>query len=397
MTLRSILLAAVGKLSRPRRGEGLLYYSQTDRKLHLVDDRGTDTALGAGGGVSSPVPVADGGTAITSYTAGDLLYASGATTLAKLAAGTSGDQLRQGASSTPTWAASSGEWGDGSDGVVAFDGTTTFAGFATTTGAAPNLVYTLTRDVQATNVSISSGITVNTGCFQLIATGTFSGAGTLAADGAAASGTTGGSGYVNAGSLWISSGSGANGRTTSGAGANANNQTNVVGAAGGNGGASGGGSAGGNAGTATAPAAAIGAWKRSVGYSLRQCRLLSSGTLAQSVGGSGGGAGGCTPSTGTANSGGGGSAAGVVQVWARYVTFTGTLRAKGGAGANATNTGAGQAGGGGGGGGGHVRVNTTTPTASYTVDVTGGAGGGGANGGSTGATGSTGTSAHIVI
>ncbi|MEY2669549.1 MAG: hypothetical protein RJA59_2187, partial [Pseudomonadota bacterium] len=88
-TLRSILLAAVGKLSRPRRGEGLLYYSQIDRKLHLVDDRGTDTALGAGGGgLSSPVGIADGGTGQTTQTAafdalsptttkGDLIVSNG--------------------------------------------------------------------------------------------------------------------------------------------------------------------------------------------------------------------------------------------------------------------------------------------------------------------------------
>lgn len=48
------------------------------------------------------VPVAGGGTNITSYTAGDILYASGATTLTKLAAGTTSQVLRGG--TTPAWA-----------------------------------------------------------------------------------------------------------------------------------------------------------------------------------------------------------------------------------------------------------------------------------------------------
>lgn len=51
--------------------------------------------------VSATIPVADGGTNITSYTAGDTLYASGATTLTKLAAGTTSQVLRGG--TTPAW------------------------------------------------------------------------------------------------------------------------------------------------------------------------------------------------------------------------------------------------------------------------------------------------------
>jgi len=43
-------------------------------------------AGGGGGGLSSPVGAADGGTGITSYAVGDIIYASAATTLSKLAA-----------------------------------------------------------------------------------------------------------------------------------------------------------------------------------------------------------------------------------------------------------------------------------------------------------------------
>lgn len=54
-------------------------------------------------GLAGQIPVANGGTGIGSYTAGDLLYASGATTLAKLAAGAAGQYLQGG--TTPAWTA----------------------------------------------------------------------------------------------------------------------------------------------------------------------------------------------------------------------------------------------------------------------------------------------------
>lgn len=52
------------------------------------------------------VPVANGGTNLTSYTAGDLLYASGATTLSKLGIGTAGQVLTV-SGGVPAWAANS--------------------------------------------------------------------------------------------------------------------------------------------------------------------------------------------------------------------------------------------------------------------------------------------------
>jgi len=55
-------------------------------------------------GLAGQIPVANGGTGLGAYTAGDLLYASGATTLAKLAApGGAGQYLQGGA--TPAWTA----------------------------------------------------------------------------------------------------------------------------------------------------------------------------------------------------------------------------------------------------------------------------------------------------
>jgi hypothetical protein len=70
------------------------------------------TGLTGGGAVSlggtttlniGTVPVANGGTNIISYTAGDLLYATGATTLTKLAVGTSGQTLTVSAGLLPIW------------------------------------------------------------------------------------------------------------------------------------------------------------------------------------------------------------------------------------------------------------------------------------------------------
>lgn len=57
--------------------------------------------IGTGLWNATPIAVNKAGTGITSYTAGDMIYASGTTTLAKLAAGTSSQILIGG--STPSW------------------------------------------------------------------------------------------------------------------------------------------------------------------------------------------------------------------------------------------------------------------------------------------------------
>lgn len=55
----------------------------------------------------SPIPEDEGGTNQTSYTTGDILYASGADTLSKLAVG-SNDEVLTLAAGVPSWAAASG-------------------------------------------------------------------------------------------------------------------------------------------------------------------------------------------------------------------------------------------------------------------------------------------------
>ena len=370
----------------------------TTNRITLTDGgAGADLVLDVGSSVyvagGTDVAVADGGTGLSSYAAGDLLYASGTTTLSKLAAGTQGDQLRQGASA-PAWGGANAWWGPGSDGAVTFDGTTTYAGFASTSGAAPNLVYTLTRDVLATTLSVSSGITVNTGGYQIYTTGTLSGAGTIQMEGPSANVGVQGNGFSDVGSVYVRSASGGAGRAGAGGGNNGTGQIQCIGGAGGNGGASNLGNGGGTGGSVTAPTAAMGNW-RDMTTAILRMRTPSSADHAQLRAGCGGGGGGLN---GTGTSGGGGAGGGIVLIWARYVTFTGTIRARGGNGGNATASGAGnQAGGGGGGGGGHVRVITTSPTATYTASAAGGVKGTGANGGADGVDGSAGVTDHLVV
>ena len=86
-------------------------------------------------GELSAIPTTSGGTNITSYATGDILYASGTDTLAKLTAGTNGYVLTL-AAGVPTWASSTG-------GVTSFQ--TSLSGLtpATSTAGAITLAGTL--------------------------------------------------------------------------------------------------------------------------------------------------------------------------------------------------------------------------------------------------------------
>jgi hypothetical protein len=107
--------------------------------------------------LTTALPAADGGTGQSSYTVGDLLYASGATALSKLAASTTNFVLTaQGVGAAPIWAPVSGAGlGDFSgpgptvtDGeIVRFDGTGGLTGQASGIAIA---------DVAATNITVST-------------------------------------------------------------------------------------------------------------------------------------------------------------------------------------------------------------------------------------------------
>lgn len=92
-----------------------------DRTITFPDATGTVLTTG------SSVTVAQGGTGLASYTVGDLLYASGTTTLAKLAAGTAyqGLQMNSGATA-PAWASSEAVLATGTIALNADGNTTLF-------------------------------------------------------------------------------------------------------------------------------------------------------------------------------------------------------------------------------------------------------------------------------
>lgn len=77
------------------------FFMQSDGHAYWRDDAGNKYRL-SGLNASGVLPVAGGGTGLLSYTTGDTLYASGATTLAKLAIGSSGSVLVSNGSA-PTW------------------------------------------------------------------------------------------------------------------------------------------------------------------------------------------------------------------------------------------------------------------------------------------------------
>ena len=95
----------------------------TDSVNNIITISSTDTVGTTG--LSSPVGISDGGTGITSYSIGDLLYASAANTLSKLSVGSAGQVLTV-TGGLPAWGSSGGNiWTD--------SGTTTY--LTTTTDA----------------------------------------------------------------------------------------------------------------------------------------------------------------------------------------------------------------------------------------------------------------------
>ena len=72
--------------------------------LTSVAQKGANSDITSIPGLTTPLAVTKGGTGLSSATQGDILYASAADTLAKLAAGTSGYYLKtQGAGANPIW------------------------------------------------------------------------------------------------------------------------------------------------------------------------------------------------------------------------------------------------------------------------------------------------------
>lgn len=282
-----------------------------------------------------------------------------------------------------------GVYGDGSDGAILWDGTTTRLSMVPS-----GSTYTLTRDVFLNGSTINSGVTIITNGYRIFDAGTLTNNGTIQWNGNAGSGATGGAAINNTNASinasTSSSGSpgtkGGNG-STSGAGAIGTAATTV--GFGGAGGAGGAGAAGGGiAGTLTTPAAGQSP-PRALPYAV-MVATTNSGATTTIAGGTGGG-GGSGDGTHAAGSGGGGG--GLVMVAARAISGTGTISANGGAGSNAATSGT-NSGGGGGGGGGVVIVISSSVSggaiSGQTITASGGAFGTKLGTGSNGVVGSAG-------
>ena len=108
-------------------------------------------------GVTGTLPIGNGGTNLTTYATGDLLYASAANTLSKLTAGTVNYVLTSGgAGVAPSWAAASG-------GVTTFNGSTTGLTPNTATSGAITLAGTLVAGNGGTGVATLSGLAFGNG------------------------------------------------------------------------------------------------------------------------------------------------------------------------------------------------------------------------------------------
>lgn len=317
--------------------------------------------------------------------------------LSSLGTGTLGQILISTGTTSPTWQSSaalstpSAVFGDGSDGLQTFDGSTVILGLTPSGNT-----YTLLRDIFLGTSTINNGVSIITNGFRMFCNGTLTNNGTIKyngnnglADGTAgavlsnntssinpggttsAYGTAGGAGNVGAGS---------NGVTGAGA---------TIGAFGGTGGTGGtGGSAGGTGGTLTVLPAAVGSirsipWS-TVGYT------FNAGTYTKIQGGAGGGGGG---GDGAAKGGGGGSGGGIVLLVSLFIAGTGSIQARGGNGG--TPTAGTNCGGGASGGGGLVLLTSRSivsgAISGQTIDAATGTPGSGFGSGASGGSGNGGT------
>lgn len=234
-------------------------------------------------------------------------------------------------------------FGDGSDGAIAFDGTNTYASFASKSGSD----YTLTRDVYASSMTFTNSATLNTAGYRIYCrgaidtTGTALSGGVIKNPGGNASAGTGGT-AAPAGSL---GGGGAGGNEAFGSGADGGDTTHSLGGAGGNGELH---PAGGDGGSVTAPTATgAKAWlfaPPTLGYVFG---VTGGAAVVQMITGGGGGGGGAHA---FGVGGGGGGGGGVIAIAAHTIDLKQAADIKANGGNAGTPSGDGTGGGGGGGG-----------------------------------------------
>ena len=155
-----------------------------------VDGSGGSTGLTLTGGAITTsgtltlgglLATGSGGTGLTSYTTGDILYASNSSTLAKLAIGSAGQVLKVN-SGLPSWQADSNSGGtvtsitnaadSGTGSAITTSGTFTYSGGTN-----------ITTSVSGTTVTINTSATTNTGTVTSIATGNGISGGTITTSG----------------------------------------------------------------------------------------------------------------------------------------------------------------------------------------------------------------------
>ncbi len=273
-------------------------------------------------------------------------------------------------------------YGDGSDGTVTFDGTTTILGIVPNPNSASVGVYTLARDIFLANGStLNSGISIVTAGFRIFCAGTFTNNGTIRWNGtnATANSAVAGTSLSNANSpINNTTGGAGNPSTAGGAGgalgaAGSNGVAGTAAGFGGVGGVGGNGTSGsgGNGGTQTALVATQGS-VRAVPFALIGKLITGTQSTVQNLQGGTGGGGGAADASNTGA--GGGAGGGIVIVCAKVFAGTGAIQARGGDGSTRT---AGNVGGGGGGGGGLVIVVSSSVVAGVisgqTIDANGGA------------------------
>lgn len=361
---------------------------------------------GGGGGLTSPVGVADGGTGATDATTARSNLGAAASTHTHIIGDVTGLQgaLDGKAASSHTHSASAIVSGivaparvpgkvpvsSGSDGDVTISGS-----------------VTLTRDMYYNNLTLATGGVLNPAGYRIFVAGTLAQTGgKISGSGNPGTNSTGQSGGA-AGAALAAGTLGPGGAGGAGVAGLVGNPATTGGASpggsvdylGGRGGSATDGGRGGDAATKTGGTpGALGTFQQGLLPEFLQTTLLSRSETAHNFargglggGGGGGGAGNSVGSNG-GGSGGGGGGARIILVFANIVDVSAAsgvlIEAIGGAGGNGAviweNCGGG--GGGAGGGGGYIGLycNSVIGSLSNAIDVSGGAGGAGGNGNGTG-------------
>lgn len=284
---------------------------------------------------------------------------------------------------------SRGFYGDGSDGTITFDGTTTILGIVPVSSGG-RYSYTLVRDIKPENMTVNSTVDILSSGYRIHVRNklTLQSNSTINMNGGNASGITSGTGYTNQGSLNVTSIAGGAGKNQNGA-AQAGNPagsgpTNtLIAISGGNGGAVSGGATGAGGTSILMNIPSMGGSDYT--YLFKNVIFAITGKVLNGTasniegykpinGGPGGGGGAIAGSTGASGAGGGGG--GGVLVYAYELDNSGTISANGGNGSNGTGD---PAGGGGGGAGGWVSVIVRYMTKQGTITANGGSAGGSVN------------------